>query len=79
MRTQAALSPVRKSIRRLAIGAAGPSRDPTAVKRNDVQELAVKIPLCEEGNLVRPHPAGEENPYPVMPALGHIMPHPFLC
>lgn len=59
MRTQAAPSPVRKSIRRLVIGAAGPSRDPTAVKRNDVQELAVKIPLCEEGNLVRSHPAGE--------------------
>lgn len=77
MRTQAAPSPVRKSIRRLAIGAAGPSRDPTAVKRNDVQEL--KIPLCKEGNLVRPHPAGNKNPYPVTPALGHIIPHPFLC
>lgn len=64
MRTQAAPSPVRKSIRRRAIGAAGTSRDPNAVKRNDVQELAVKIPLCEEGNLVRP----KKNPNPVMPA-----------
>lgn len=35
--------------RRLAIGAAGPSRDPTAVKCNDVQELAVEIPQCKEG------------------------------
>lgn len=41
-------NPVCKSIRRLAIGAAGPSRDPTAVKRNDVQELAVEIPVCQE-------------------------------
>lgn len=60
MRTQAAPSPVRKSIRRLAIGVEDSSRDPTAVKRNDVQELAVKVPLCEEGNLVRLHPAGEK-------------------
>lgn len=41
-------NPVCKSIRRLAIGAVGPSRDPAAVKRNDVQELAVEIPVCQE-------------------------------
>lgn len=72
MRTQAAQSPVRKSIRRLAIGAAGPSRDPTAVKRNDVQELGGKFSRASSGGQ-------KKNPNPVVPALGHIMPHPFLC
>lgn len=53
-------NPVCKSISRLAIGAAGPSRDPAAVKRNDVQELAVEIPVCQERKYSRAHPTGEK-------------------
>lgn len=52
-----------KSIRRLSIGAAVPSRDPTAVKCNDVQELAVEILPCTEGNFAEPHPEGEKKPH----------------
>lgn len=36
---------------------------PTAVKCNDVQELAVEIPLCTEGNFAEPHPEGEKKPH----------------
>lgn len=74
-------NPVCKSIRSLAIGAAGPSRDPAAVKRNDVQELAVEIPVCQERKYSRGKKKNnnkKQQPHPVVPVSGHIMPRPFL-
>lgn len=71
----------------LAIGAAGPSRDPAAVKRNDVQELAVEIPVCQERKYSRGSSSRrkkktttikKQQPHPVVPVSGHIMPRPFL-
>lgn len=79
-------NPVCKSIRRLAIGAAGPSRDRAAVKRNDVQALAVGIPVCQERKYSRGSSRGrrenkkkqQQQPHPVVPVSGCIMPRPFL-
>lgn len=71
MRTQAALNPMHKSIRKPA---AGSSRHPTAVKSNNVQELAIEIPPCDEGSLVWFCPACEKKHH-AMPTLGHKMTH----
>lgn len=59
-----------KSIRKPAIGAEGPSRDPTAVKSNNMQELAVEIPPSNEGSFVQ-----RVKNHHVMPVLGHKMTH----
>lgn len=45
---------------------------PTAVKSTDVQELAVEIPSCTEGNFAERHPAGEKIP---IISDCHIIPH----